>query len=55
MEVKNSFVYNAGTITVTLLPGSVVPIFQAGDPLELTCIINGTFIRWSVTVKEFTG
>ena len=44
---------NAGT--VTLSPGPVAPVCQAGDELQLTCSTNGTFIRWSFTVRNDQG
>ena len=51
-----SFVTHACTgTTVTLLPGSVAQVCQAGDPLELTCITNGTIIRWSFTARNSLG
>ena len=50
------FVTHACTgTTVTLLPGSVAQVCQAGDPLELTCITNGTIIRWTFTARNSLG
>ena len=31
-------------------PSGVAPVCQAGDKLELTCSVTGTFLRWEFTV-----
>ena len=41
--------------TVTLSPGGVTPVCQAGDPLKLICITNGSFIRWDITARNELG
>ena len=33
----------------------MAPVCQAEDQLELTCITNGTFVRWSFTVRNDQG
>ena len=40
---------------VILSPGTVAPVCQDGDRLEMTCITNGTFIRWSITARNGLG
>ena len=49
------YVMHADTATVTILPGSVVRVCQARDPLEFTCTTNGTFIMWSFTARNSLG
>ena len=40
---------------VTLSPEAVAPVCQDGDPLELTCITNGSFMRWNITARNRLG
>ena len=53
--VNNKYLISADAATVTLLPESVAQVCQVGDQLELICIINGTFMRWSVTARNSLG
>ena len=36
-------------------PSGVAPVCQAGDQLELTCIVSGAFLRWQFTVIREDG
>ena len=40
---------------LTLSPGVVAPVCQAGDELELTCSTNSSFVRWMFTVGNAQG
>ena len=40
---------------VTLSPTSVAPVCRVGDPLELTCISSGSFLRWVFIVSNEQG
>lgn len=43
------------TGVVEISPSGVVPVCQAGDQLELTCIVPGAFLRWQFTVTLDDG
>ena len=45
--------YHSGLVEIS--PSLEAPVCQAGDQLELTCSLSGTFLRWQFTAVRESG
>ena len=45
--------YHSGLVEIS--PSPEAPVCQAGDQLELTCSLSGTFLRWQFTAVRESG
>ena len=45
--------YHSGLVEIS--PPPEAPVCQAGDQLELTCSLSGTFLRWQFTAVRESG